>query len=287
MASRYNAPFDLDAIAEHIGYPLFMKPFDGGQWVGVTRVASPDELHSVYDESGERLMHLQASVEDFDVFVRSLSIGAETMVMRYDPSVPLHARYAVAHDFLTPEIGAEVVADLAPRERVLPLGVQLVRDAREGRRRLPDRLRERLAGRRAHLAALLLPLGDQGARPLVRVLHRRPAADAHQPEHARLLRHRRPRRPRPTRRSSTATARSPRTTSTSTLPRILRRAPRAPRRGDARVRREQGVRRPARIRPCSGRSRSTSTSTSSRTTAACSACGSTTSTPLSRASLRW
>jgi hypothetical protein len=110
MASRYNAPFDLDAIASEIGYPLFMKPFDGGQWVGVTRVASPDELHSVYDESGERLMHLQSSVEDFDVFVRSLSIGAETMVMRYDPSVPLHARYAVAHDFLTPEIGAEVVA---------------------------------------------------------------------------------------------------------------------------------------------------------------------------------
>jgi len=110
MASRYNAPFDLDAIAEHIGFPLFMKPFDGGQWVGVTRVASPDELHSVYDESGERLMHLQASVEDFDVFVRSLSIGAETMVMRYDPSVPLHARYTVEHDFLPPDVGAEVVA---------------------------------------------------------------------------------------------------------------------------------------------------------------------------------
>ena len=110
MASRYNAPFDLDEIAGHIGFPLFMKPFDGGQWVGVTRVASPDELHAVYDASGERLMHLQASVEDYDVFVRSLSIGAETMVMRYDPSVPLHARYSVAHDFLSPDTGAEVVA---------------------------------------------------------------------------------------------------------------------------------------------------------------------------------
>ncbi len=110
MASRYNAPFDLDEIAAHIGYPLFMKPFDGGQWVGVTRVSEPEELHAVYDQSGERLMHLQAAVEDFDVFVRSLSIGAETMVMRYDPSRPLHLRYDVAHEFLTPEVGAEVMA---------------------------------------------------------------------------------------------------------------------------------------------------------------------------------
>jgi len=32
------------------------------------------------------------------------------MVMRYDPSVPLHARYTVEHGFLAPDVGAEVVA---------------------------------------------------------------------------------------------------------------------------------------------------------------------------------
>src|SRR5215208_997462 len=109
MASRYNAAFDLDEIAERVGYPLFMKPFDGGQWVGVTRIADQGELHSSYDASGERMMHFQASVEDFDVFARSLSIGAETMVMKYDPSKPLHDRYSVAHDFLSAETGNEVV----------------------------------------------------------------------------------------------------------------------------------------------------------------------------------
>ena len=51
-AERYNAQFDLEAIGEHIGYPLFMKPFDGGQWVGVSRVCSPEELRARYDESG-------------------------------------------------------------------------------------------------------------------------------------------------------------------------------------------------------------------------------------------
>jgi hypothetical protein len=108
-AERYNAPFDLDAIAAEVGYPLYLKPFDGGQWVGVSRVRGPDELHRAYDESGERLMHLQRAIEGFDVFTRSLSVGAETVVMRFEPDRPLHDRYAVAHDFLTPELGREVV----------------------------------------------------------------------------------------------------------------------------------------------------------------------------------
>jgi len=29
-AARYNRPFDLDAVADEIGYPLYMKPYDGG-----------------------------------------------------------------------------------------------------------------------------------------------------------------------------------------------------------------------------------------------------------------
>jgi hypothetical protein len=109
MAARYNLAFDLDEVAEQVGYPLYMKPFDGGQWVGVTRIADSKELHRQYDASGERLMHLQASVEGFDVFARSLSIGAETMVMRFQPDAPMHERYDVAHDFLSPETGWEVV----------------------------------------------------------------------------------------------------------------------------------------------------------------------------------
>jgi hypothetical protein len=109
MASRYNVAFDLAQVGERIGYPLYMKPFDGGQWVGVTRVGDADELHRRYDASGERLMHLQASVEGFDAFARSLSIGAETMVMRFHPEAPMHERYTVEHDFLDAETGWEVV----------------------------------------------------------------------------------------------------------------------------------------------------------------------------------
>jgi hypothetical protein len=108
-AARYNQPFDLDEVAGRIGYPLFMKPYDGGAWRGVSRIRDSAELHRSYDESGEMLMHLQASIEGYDVFARSLSIGAETMVMRFDPDKPMHDRYSVSHDFLDPQTGDEVV----------------------------------------------------------------------------------------------------------------------------------------------------------------------------------
>ena len=108
-SAKYNEPFDLDVLAEEVGYPLYMKPFDGGGWRGVSRVDGPDDLHRAYDESGEMLMHLQATVE-FDHFARALSIGPETMVMDFRPDEPMHNRYAVTHDFLSPSAGKQAVA---------------------------------------------------------------------------------------------------------------------------------------------------------------------------------
>jgi hypothetical protein len=108
-AQKYNQPFDLDAIADQMGYPLFMKPYDGGAWVGVSQIRNPADLHRAYDESGQRLMHLQKAVAGYEVFARSLSIGAETMVMKFDADQPMHARYSVAHDFLDAATGEEAV----------------------------------------------------------------------------------------------------------------------------------------------------------------------------------
>jgi D-ala D-ala ligase C-terminus len=108
-AARYNQPFDLEALAASVGYPLFMKPYDGGAWVGVSKIRNAAELHAAYDASGERLMHLQAAVEGYDVFARSLSIGPETMVMKFRPELPMHERYAVDHEFLDAATGDEVI----------------------------------------------------------------------------------------------------------------------------------------------------------------------------------
>jgi hypothetical protein len=104
---NYNDPFDLVAIADEMGYPLFMKPFDGGGWRGVSRVKNEAELMAAYDDSGEMLMHLQKSVEPYDVFARALTIGPETMVMHFRPDQPMHDRYVVDHEFLSAKVGNE------------------------------------------------------------------------------------------------------------------------------------------------------------------------------------
>jgi hypothetical protein len=108
MAERYNPAFDLEEIGRRVGYPLYMKPFDGGMWVGVTRIADREGLCFAYEHSGERMMHVQGAVEDFDVFTRSLSIGPQTMVMHFEPGADGHHRYVLDRDFLPPELEREV-----------------------------------------------------------------------------------------------------------------------------------------------------------------------------------
>ena len=88
---------------------MYMKPFDGGGWRGVSRINDRDDLHQAYDESGEMLMHLQATVE-YEHFARALSIGPETMVMDFRPDQPMHNRYAVSHGFLGESAGNQTAA---------------------------------------------------------------------------------------------------------------------------------------------------------------------------------
>jgi hypothetical protein len=108
-SARYNKSFDLDQIADELGYPMFMKPFDGGAWRGVSMIKDRADLHAAYDDSGEMLMHLQKAVDGFEVFARALTIGPETMVMKFQPDEPMHQRYAVEHGFLSDAVGTEAI----------------------------------------------------------------------------------------------------------------------------------------------------------------------------------
>jgi hypothetical protein len=102
----YAKLFDLGAIGRQLGYPMFMKPYDGGGWKGVSRIADEAALRARYDESGKLVMHLQKAVDPFDRFIRCIGLGPQTKIVRYDPSAPLHDRYTMDKDFVTADEAA-------------------------------------------------------------------------------------------------------------------------------------------------------------------------------------
>ncbi len=108
---RYARLFDLAEYGARLGYPHFMKPYDGGGWRGVTRINNEAELREAYEASGTSVMHLQAAVLPFDRFVRCLGLGPQTRVINYDPDAPLHDRYRSDIDFLTAE-DQQVIEDI-------------------------------------------------------------------------------------------------------------------------------------------------------------------------------
>jgi len=99
--SRYARLFDLGDIGKRLGYPLYMKPYDGGGWRGVSRIDEEATLREAYEQSGKLVMHLQRGVEGFDRFVRCIGLGPQTRMVLYDPDAPLHDRYTMDRDFVS------------------------------------------------------------------------------------------------------------------------------------------------------------------------------------------
>jgi hypothetical protein len=107
--------FNLAEYGEFVGYPAFLKPQDGGGWVGVEKVENPTELHQKFHQSGDKPMNLQEAI-DFREFVRTVGIGPQMIPMHYNASAKhSHDRYmrgpfqAVQHEFLSAEEYAEIV----------------------------------------------------------------------------------------------------------------------------------------------------------------------------------
>ena len=99
----YAQLFDLGKIGATLGYPIFMKPYDGGGWKGVSRIDDEATLRARYEESGVMVMHLQKAVHPFDGFVRCIGLGPQTHIVRYEPGAPLHDRYTMDTDFVSAE----------------------------------------------------------------------------------------------------------------------------------------------------------------------------------------
>jgi hypothetical protein len=108
---QYARLFDLGDIGRRIGYPMFMKPYDGGGWVGVSKIGNEETLRAAYEVSGRHIMHLQKAVDPFDLFVRVIGFGPQLYFVKYDASKPLHDRYTLEENFLTPA-DRELLSDM-------------------------------------------------------------------------------------------------------------------------------------------------------------------------------
>jgi len=107
-------PIDWEAIVDYVGFPAFLKPFDGGGWKNVSKVWSLEELWHVYNQTGTLCMTLQEGIE-YDQFVRCYCVGQEkVLIMPYDPSKPYLSgmQYVNVDDYLSPELHARVEKDV-------------------------------------------------------------------------------------------------------------------------------------------------------------------------------
>ena len=107
-------PIDWQAIVDHVGFPAFLKPHDGGGWKNVSKVNSLEELWHEYNQTGTLCMTLQEGIE-YDQFVRCYCVGQEkVLIMPYDPSKPYLSgmQYVNIDNYLTPELHARVERDV-------------------------------------------------------------------------------------------------------------------------------------------------------------------------------
>jgi hypothetical protein len=86
-------PLDWDGIFGWVGFPAFLKPFDGGGWRDVHKVNTKEEFFTAYDQTRTLCMTLQAAV-NFTEYFRCYVVGQEKVhIMPYDPRAPFHERY--------------------------------------------------------------------------------------------------------------------------------------------------------------------------------------------------
>jgi glutathione synthase/RimK-type ligase-like ATP-grasp enzyme len=104
-------PLDWDGVFGYVGFPSFLKPFDGGGWRDVYRVNSPEEFFRAYDQSRDLCMVLQRAV-DFVEYFRCYVVGQDRVhVMPYDPRVSFHERYVKNPPAYEPALLARVDHD--------------------------------------------------------------------------------------------------------------------------------------------------------------------------------
>lgn len=86
-------PLNWQEIFDNLGFPCWMKPFDGGGWKHVYKIESADDFFEKYSETEDIVMTLQEDI-DFTEYYRCYCIGKKHVhIMPYEPRNPHHLRY--------------------------------------------------------------------------------------------------------------------------------------------------------------------------------------------------
>jgi hypothetical protein len=124
-------PIDWDAVFRYVGFPAFLKPFDGGGWKDVYKVDSPQEFFAAYDQTRTLCMTLQRAV-NFREYFRCYVVAREHVrIMPYDPRAPFHERYVRNPPFYEPALLARVERDALTLCRALGYDLNTVEFAVE------------------------------------------------------------------------------------------------------------------------------------------------------------
>lgn len=86
-------PLDWEAMFSYVGFPAYMKPFDGGGWRDVYKISDAEDLWTKFAETKQLVMLLQEEII-FDDYFRCYCIGGKHVrIMQYEPRNPHHLRY--------------------------------------------------------------------------------------------------------------------------------------------------------------------------------------------------
>jgi len=95
--SNMAFPLDWEGIFGYVGFPAYMKPFDGGGWKEVYRLEDAADFFHKHSLTNQHVMMLQEEII-FDEYFRCYCIGGKYVrMMQYEPRNPFHLRYAVEH----------------------------------------------------------------------------------------------------------------------------------------------------------------------------------------------
>jgi hypothetical protein len=124
-------PIIWDDVFKYVGFPAFLKPFDGGGWKDVYKIGSASEFFSAYDGTRDLCMTLQRGV-NFHEYFRCYVVGQEQVhIMPYDPRVPFHERYVRNPPAYDPALIARVERDAITLCRALGYDLNTVEFAVE------------------------------------------------------------------------------------------------------------------------------------------------------------